>query len=134
MNEPTTEQAAAPAAQTTEQTTAKPSKGPSVFDGAPYLYAEQLKGKQITLTIKRAVSGVEFVDNTGRKNMGIDVHFVETEKKLGVPGMTVRRQLCAAMGSEHLETYAGKKVTLFPVASKKAATGQAIRIKVEGMN
>lgn len=104
-------------------------KGPSVFDGAKYLYAEQLKNKAITLTIKRAVSGVEFTDGTGRKNMGIDIHFEETPKILGVTGMTIRRQACAACGTEHLAEWPGKKITLYPVESKKAATGQAIRIK-----
>ena len=116
---PPIEQAAPPA---------KPSKGPSVFDGAKYMYAEQLQGKSVTLTIKRAVSGVEFTDGTGRKNMGIDVSFVETPKILGVTGMTVRRQLCAACGGEQLDTYPGKKIVLYSVASKKAATGVAIRI------
>lgn len=122
---PPIEETAQPAAP------AAPQKGPSVFDGAKYLYAEQLKGKAVTLTIKRAVSGIEFTDGTGRKNMGIDVSFEETPKILGVTGMTVRRQLCAVCGGEHLAGMAGKKITLYPVPSKKAATGVAIRIKTD---
>lgn len=119
---PPVEQAAQPNAAT---------KGPSVFDGLKYMQAVQIKGKVVTLTIKRAVAGVEFIDTTGRKNMGIDLYFEETPKLLGVVGITVRNQLCAACGSEQLATYPGKKITLYSVPSKKAATGLAIRIKTD---
>lgn len=100
----------------------------TVYDGLPYIYAENLKGKRVALTIKSVKNGVEFVSADGRKAIGFDVHFTETEKILGVTGVTVRRQIAAACGTDVLEEMAGKRITLFSVESKKSATGQAIRI------
>jgi hypothetical protein len=102
----------------------------SIYDGVKYLYAEQLKGKEVTLTIKAIKGDVEFIDSTGRKNIGHDVQFAETEKILGLTGVTVKRQLYMATGTEKPSEMAGKKITLYPVKSAKAATGVAIRIRI----
>ena len=101
----------------------------SIYDGVKYLYAEQLKGKEVTLTIKSIKGGVEFCDTRGAKNIGFDLTFEGTDKVLGVTGVTVRRQLFMATGTEKPSEMVGKKITLYPVESKKAATGQAIRIR-----
>lgn len=105
-------------------------KAASIYDGLKYLYAEQLKGKEVTLTIKRVETGVEFCDTRGLKTEGNDVYFVETDKVLGVTGATVRRQLATATGEDNPEKLIGKKITLYSVKSAKSATGQAIRVKV----
>lgn len=109
----------------------------SVFDNVDYLYAERLKGKRVTLTIKEVVSGVEFFcAQSNKKEKGIDVVFEETFKgtdrhmKLGVTGITVRRQLAMACGTDETDQMAGKKITLYPIKSVKSASGQAIRIAV----
>ena len=102
----------------------------SIYDGTKYLYAEQLKGKRVTLTIKSVAGGVEFVDARGGKNTGFDIAFAETGKVLGVTGITVRRQLFMATGTDDPTAMAGKKITLYPVKSVKSATGQAIRVAV----
>lgn len=109
----------------------------NVFDGVDYLYAERLKGKRVTLTIKEVVSGVEFFcAQSNKKEKGIDVIFEETFKgtdkhmKLGVTGITVRRQLAMACGTDETDQMAGKKITLYPTRSVKSASGQAIRIAV----
>ena len=101
----------------------------SIYDGVKYMYAEQLKGKAVVLTIKSVTGGVDFCDNMGKKSKGFDVAFDGTAKLLGITGVTVRRQLCMATGTEKPSEMAGKRITLFPVASAKAATGQAIRIR-----
>lgn len=100
----------------------------SVFDGTKYLYAEQIAGKAVTLTIKSAVGGVPFVDGTGRTNQGIDLFFDKTPKALGVVGTTIRRQLVAACGTDDLDKLPGKRIRLITVPSKRAACGLAIRI------
>jgi len=100
----------------------------SVFDGTKYLYAEQLAGKSVTLTIKSAVGGIEFIDGTGRKNQGIDLYFEKTPKALGIVGTTIRRQLVAACGTDELDKLSGKRIRLITVPSKRAACGLAIRI------
>lgn len=102
----------------------------SIFDGTKYLYAEQLKGKRVTLTVKSVVGGVEFDDGRGKKSVGYDVSFVETEKILGITGITVRRQLAMACGTDDPAGMTGKKVILYPIKSAKSATGLAIRIAV----
>lgn len=107
--------------------------GESIMQDVKYLYGESLKGKRVTLTIKGASGGVEFVAGDGRKALGFDVTFNETPKVLGVTGVTVRRQLAAALDSDDVSTWPGKRVTLYPVASKKSATGWAIRVaRAEG--
>jgi hypothetical protein len=103
----------------------------SIYDGVKYLYAEQLKGKEVTLTIKAIKGDIEFVDARGGKAKGFDIHFESTDKVLGITGVTVRRQLFMATGTEKPSEMVGKKITLYPVESKKAATGVAIRIRVK---
>jgi hypothetical protein len=102
----------------------------SIYDGAKYLYAEQLKGKNFNLTIKAVTGGIEFDDGRGKKTQGFDIAFAETEKILGVTGITVRRQLAMATGTDDPAAMAGKKITLYAVKSARSATGQAIRVKV----
>jgi hypothetical protein len=103
----------------------------NIYDGLDYLYAENLQNKDWELTIKKIVGGVEFVEpNSKQKKKGFDIHFTETDKKLGITGSTVRRQLFMATGTEETDKMTGKKITLYPVKSARAATGQAIRIRV----
>ena len=101
--------------------------GQSIYDGLPYIYAEQLKGRRVTVTIKSVKGGAEFF-NDGRKTVGYDIAFEETPKILGVVGATIRRQLFKATGTEDPAAMVGKKITLYPVKSSRAATGEAIRI------
>ena len=105
-------------------------KTASIYDGVPYIYAEQLKNKRVTVTIKKVTMGKEFVDQRGAKSSGFDIAFEETDKVFGVVGITVRRQLFMATGTDDPTAMIGKKITLYPVKSAKSATGQAIRIAV----
>jgi hypothetical protein len=105
----------------------------SIYDGLPYLYAEQLKGKAVTMTIKKVTGDAEFF-NDGRKSTGFDIHFEKTDKKLGVVSATVRRQLYLATGTDDPAEMAGKKITVYPVKSARSASGQAIRIKIPEMH
>ena len=102
----------------------------SIYDGTKYLYAEQLHGKRVTLTIKSVTGGVEFIDPSGRKAVGFDIAFDGTDKILGMTGITIRRQLFMATGTDDPEQMKGKKITIYPIRSAKSATGQAIRIAV----
>lgn len=101
----------------------------SIFDGMEYLYAEQLKGKRISLTIK-GVEQREIVGDGGRKNTGFVITFAETKKKLAVTGATVRRQLAMACQTENPDEFPGKQITLYPVSSSRSVSGQAIRVAV----
>ena len=101
----------------------------SIFDGMEYLYAEQLKGKRVTLTIK-SVESKEIIGDGGRKNNGFVFAFKETPKKLVVTGATVRRQLAMACGSENPDEYVGKQITIYPQPSSRSISGQAIRVAI----
>jgi len=89
-----------------------------------------LKNKRVTLTIRSVTGGVEFCDTRGAKSTGFDITFTETDKVLGMTGITIRRQLYMATGTDDPAGMAGKKITLYPIKSAKSATGQAIRIAV----
>lgn len=105
------------------------SEKKSIFDGMEFLYAEQLKNKRVTLTI----SGTELRDivgDGGRKSKGYVITFAETTKKLAVTGATVRRQLALACATENPDEFIGKKIVLYPVASTRSISGQAIRIAI----
>ena len=99
----------------------------SVYDGLRYLYAEQLDNKRHTVTIAE-VKPEEVTDLNGRKTMGFALGFEETKKLLVVTGATIRRQLRMACGTEDPAEMVGMKIILYPTPSKKAVTGQAIRI------
>lgn len=105
------------------------SKTKSIFDGLQYLYSEQLKGKRVTLTIK-GCEEQEVIGDGGRKTMGFAISFEETPKKFVVTGATVRRQLAMACNSENPDEFVGKKITLYPVASTRSISGQAIRVAI----
>ena len=105
------------------------SKEKSIYDGLKYLYAEQLKNKRVPLKIKKIVGNIDFINPSG-KQKGFDIHFEGTDKVLGVAGTTVRRQLFMATGTENPDEMTGMEITLYPVKSKRSATGQAIRIAV----
>jgi hypothetical protein len=101
----------------------------SIFDGAAYLYAEQLKGNRVTVTIK-AVTAQEIVMDGGKKSNGFCLSFVESTKKLIISGMTIRRQLALSTGTESPDEMVGKKIILYPVKQAKSVSGLAIRIAV----
>jgi hypothetical protein len=105
------------------------SKAASIYDGLQYLYAEQLKGKRVTLTIK-AVVPEDVVGDGGRHTQGHVLSFNETDKKLVVTGSTIKRQLAMATGTDNPDEMMGKKVTLYPVKSTRSISGQAIRIAI----
>jgi len=105
----------------------------NIFDKEKYLYAENLQGKRVKLTIKKIVGGIDFHSPAGKKK-GFDIYFDKTDKILGVTGITVKRQLFMATGTEETDEMVGKEITLYAVKSIKSATGLAIRIAVPEQN
>ena len=105
----------------------------NIYDKEKYLYAENLKGKRVKMKIKKIVMGAKFHSQAGTQE-GFDIHFEKTNKLLGVAGITVKRQLFMATGTEETEEMVGKEITLYPVKSNKSATGLAIRVAVPEQN
>ena len=104
-------------------------KAPSIFDGAKYIYAEQLKGKKVAVTFK-TIEQKTIVGENGREDEGFEVSFVETPKKYAFTCATNRKALAGIFGTEDYREYIGKKVCIFPA---KSGRGLAIRFAaVEG--
>jgi hypothetical protein len=101
----------------------------SIFDGLEYLYAEQLKGKQVKLTIADVIEQ-DIVGDGGRTTKGHVLTFAETPKKLVVSGATIKRQLALATGTDSPDEMKGKAITIYPVKSTRSVSGQAIRVKI----
>jgi hypothetical protein len=101
----------------------------SIYDGLRYMYAEQLKGRRVTLTIK-SVEVEKIIGDGGRKSDGHVLGFAETPKLLVVSGSTIKRQLAMATETDDPDAMIGKKVVLYPVTSNKSISGLAIRIAV----
>lgn len=99
----------------------------SIFDGIDHLYAEQLKGKKVPLTIS-LVEQKEIIGDGGRKTSGFVVSFKDVRKKLIVSGATIRRQLAMACGTDNPDEMVGKQIVIYPVPSTRSISGQAIRI------
>jgi hypothetical protein len=103
--------------------------GKSIYDGLKYLYAEQLKNKRVKLTIK-AIRTETVVGDGGRKTEGHVLSFEETPKELVVTGSTIKRQLAIATQTDDVEEMVGKTITIYPVASSRSISGQAIRVAI----
>jgi hypothetical protein len=108
----------------------------NVTDTLKYIYGEDLLGPdkqpmKHSVTIKDVLSD-EFCDNRGIKTAGFSLVFEGAKKMLGVTGVTVTRQLVMATGTKLAKDMIGKKITLYPVPSKKSVSGWAVRIDVNG--
>lgn len=106
-----------------------------VSDNMKYIYGEMLldngQPRRHTLTVAGVVPD-EFTDATGRKTAGFSLKFSETKKLLGVTGITVSRQLIMHLGDD-TAGWAGKKICIYPVPSKKSVSGWAVRVAGEGV-
>ena len=108
------------------------------------LYAEDLKNKRVTLTIKTIRDTPEGARLFCRNETSCawDIQFQETDKDgrsmyIQIPTgntfgkrTTLLRQYVMACGGDPSQEHCGRKITLYPIASKKSATSQAIRIAV----
>ncbi len=106
------------------------------------IYAEMLKGKRITLDIESVREAPEKLYCSGQSTGAWDVIFTQHDKDgnnlyVQIPQPNIHgkrtsllRQFVMATGGDPSEESAGKKITLYPVESKKSVTGQAIRIAI----
>jgi len=110
------------------------------------IYAEMLKNKKVTLTIEAVRESPKPLYCNGANSRAWDIMFAEKDAEGNVfyvqipqpdehgKRTTILRQFYAATGSDPGAESVGKKITMFPVPSKKSATGQAIRIVSETQN
>lgn len=92
-----------------------------------YIYAYDLQGKDVTLTIAKVVRG-ELQNRQGKEKKPI-VYFEGTEKGLGL-NATNRETIAAIVGSYNVKEWVGKRVTLFPTTTSFGKqTVDCIRIR-----
>lgn len=115
-----------------------------IWENLRCLYAEDLRGKRVTLTIagvRDTPKGARLFCQSGESEAW-DVAFRESGKDGRTPYIQLPkpnnygkscgllRGFKVATGGEPTEEQVGKKVTLYPIKSTKSATGQAIRVAV----
>ena len=108
------------------------------------LYAEDLHNNRVTMTIgavRSTPNGAKLFCQTGESEAW-DIAFDKPDKEgrtcyIQIPKPNnfgkktgLLRGYVLACGTDPDGSHAGKAITLYPVASKKSATGQAIRIAV----
>jgi len=108
------------------------------------LYAENLKNSEVTVTIDRVRIAPERVFVPGKNDSSEAWDIIFKEKGEGGDTVYIQipsknkhgkscgllRQYVAKCGGEPCEDHKGTKITLYPVKSARAATKQAIRIKL----
>lgn len=98
-----------------------------LFDKA-YIYAYDLEGKDVTVTIER-VTGGTLVGTGGKSNKKPVLFFKGTEKGLAV-NITNARVIAALYGGFDSESWIGKRITLYPTTTTFGAqTVDCIRIR-----
>jgi hypothetical protein len=94
-----------------------------------FIAAEELDGKEITLTIIGVTTDEVYSPTARAKEKKAALKFKETDKMV-ILNATNARKITEILGSPQVETWTGKRITLYPLAIQ--AFGQnieAIRIK-----
>ena len=87
----------------------------NILSDCNHLYAEDLGGKEATLTIKAIEKEEVRGGGSGRADKRYTFHFQETPKAW-VPGVKCRRAIAAALGTNNRTQMIGAKLTLYPTS------------------
>jgi hypothetical protein len=114
------------------------------WDNLRCLYAEDLKGKRVTVKIggvRSTPKGAKLFCHN-EESEAWDIAFSMRDKDGKTPYIqipqpnsygkrtTLLRQFVMATGGDPCEESAGQTITLYPIESKKSTTGKAIRIAI----
>lgn len=100
----------------------------SFFD-REYLFAFDLKGRDVTLTIERVVGG-ELTALGGRKSKKPLVYFKEGREKKPLAMNATNCKTVAAMYTTDTDNWVGKRITLYPTTTTMAGeTMDCIRVR-----
>jgi|SRR6185436_8561501 len=99
----------------------------TMFD-KQYLYAYDLQGRDVTVTISKVVGGT-LVGTGGKSNKKPIVFFNGTKKGLAL-NITNARAIAAMYGGFKSEEWIGKKITLYPTTTQFGSqTVECIRVR-----
>jgi hypothetical protein len=97
------------------------------FYDKKFIYAFDLQGKDVTLTIARVVRG-ELTNRQGKEKKPI-VYFEGTEKGLGL-NATNRETIASIVGGYNVKDWVGKRITLYPTTTQFGKqTVECIRVR-----
>lgn len=97
------------------------------FDKA-YIYAYDLEGRDVTVTIERVVGGT-LIGTGGTKSKKPVLYFKGTEKGLAL-NITNARTIAGLYGGFDSEQWIGKKITLYPTTTSFGSqTVDCIRVR-----
>lgn len=92
-----------------------------------YLYAYDLQGRDVTVTIEKVVAG-ELTSTGGKKTKKPIVSFVGKAKPLALNATNAKT--IAAMYGNHTEAWIGKAITIWPTTTSMGGeTVECIRIR-----
>lgn len=86
-----------------------------MFDEKDFLYAFDLDGKDVTVTIESVKAG-ELIGDGGKKSRKPILSFVGAKKKLAVNKTNMK--IIAGMYGYKASGWTGKRITLFPTTTK----------------
>jgi hypothetical protein len=99
----------------------------SMMDEKEYLFAFDLQGREVTVTIEKVWAG-EIVGDKGKKNRKPLMKFQGKEKKLALNATNCKA--IASMYGNDTDAWAGKKITLYPTTTSMGGeTVECIRVK-----
>jgi hypothetical protein len=89
----------------------------NILSDAEHLYAEDLGGRDVTLTVKSITKEEVRGGGSGKADRKYTFAFAETPKKY-IAGVGVRRAICAACGTTDRKLIVGKRLTFYPTTCK----------------
>lgn len=99
----------------------------SMFDDKEYLFAFDLGGREVTVTIERCTAG-QIVGEQGRKSKKPMLSFVGKQKKLAL-NKTNGKIIASLYGTE-TNAWAGKSIIIYPTTTTFGSeTVECIRVK-----
>lgn len=98
-----------------------------MFDDKEHLYAFDLDGREVTVTIEKVYAG-ELQGDKGRKSKKPIIKFVGKEKKLACN--KTNGKAIATMYGSNTDDWAGKQITIYPTTTDFGGeTVECIRVK-----
>jgi hypothetical protein len=92
-----------------------------------FLFAYDLQGRDVTVTISRVVAG-QLTDQNGRKSKKPVVFFEGKDKGLALNSTNAKT--IAALYGNYVEAWVGKSITIYPTTTKMAGeVVECIRVR-----
>jgi len=99
----------------------------SMFDDKEFLFAFDLGGREVTVTIDRCTAG-QIIGEQGRKSKKPMLSFVGKQKKLALN--KTNGKIIAAMYGNETSAWAGKSIIIYPTTTTFGSeTVECIRVK-----